>query len=229
VGEKLPVVPPLRPVRPPVAGAVGAASVVGGHAVIDASESLDAELLKRIKEALSKCANLARREVMFEHFQGRRPTAEECKEKVGEDSRGEPVTLAMKLGVKQHQVALQCTGEELQALIPGGFNLSPRYRYDPVTRKTEYIPRETVQELLRQGRSAELRGTLEPDVVIHAGAPHQVQAVFDFKFPCMNTDLNSGWREYSKGRADAAANQGELYRKALKVEPLRVQPHLGVY
>ncbi|HEX8704028.1 MAG TPA: hypothetical protein VF815_34670, partial [Myxococcaceae bacterium] len=44
VGEKLPVIPPLRTLRPPVAGALGAAGTIGGRAVIDASKSLDSEL-----------------------------------------------------------------------------------------------------------------------------------------------------------------------------------------
>lgn len=111
------------------------------------------------------------------------PLREECNEQVGEDSRGEPITRAMQLGVEQHQVALQCAEKWLRELKPRGFSLSPRYRYDSTTGKAEHIPRETVNELLKQGRSAELRGTLEPDVVIHRGAPHQVQAVYDFKFP----------------------------------------------
>ena len=229
VGEKAAVVPPLRAVRPPVAGALATAGVAGSKAVIDASESLEPELQERIEEALAQCADQARSEVMFKHFAGRGPTAEECNEQVGEDSRGEPITRAMQLGVEQHQVALQCAEERLRELKPGGFSLSPRYRYDSTTEKAEYIPRETVQKLLKQGRSAELRGTLEPDVVIHAGSPHQVQAVYDYKFPCVNTDRKSSWRDYPAGRAQAGSNQRELYEKALKVKPARVQPHLGVY
>jgi hypothetical protein len=228
IGEKAPVVPPLRPVRPPVVGALGAAAVAGGQAVIDASESLDSELWERIDKALAECANAARSEVMFKHFKGRRPTHEDCDEEVGRDSRGEPITRAMQLGVEQHQVALKCAEERLRELKPGGFSLSPRYRYDPDTGKAAHIPREVVKELLRQGRGSELRGTLEPDIVLHAGAPHQVQAVYDYKFPCVNTDRWSSWREYREGHAHVGSNQRDLYRGALKVEPAMVQPHLGV-
>jgi hypothetical protein len=228
VGEKAPVVPPLRVVRPPVAGALATAGAAGGKAVIDASQSLDPELQERIEEALAECADLARSEVMLKHFGGRRPTAQECNEQVSQDSRGEPISRAMQLGVEQHRVVLQCTEERLKELKPGGFSLLPRYRYDPATDKAEYIPRETVKELLSQGRSAELRGTLEPDVVIHAGSPHQVQAVADFKFPCVNTDTWSPWREYPKGHRFEGRSQRDLYKRALKVDPARVQPHLGV-
>ena len=228
VGEKLPVVPPLRLGKPSVAVGL-AATMMGGQAVIDTSESLEPELEERIKQALAECANMARAEVMLRHFKGRRPTAEECEEMVDTDGRGEPVTRAMRLGLEQHRVALQCTDEKLRELKPGGYSLSPRYRYDPATGKAEYIPREVVKELLSQGRGAELRGTLEPDVVIHQGEPHQVQATYDYKFPCVNTDQRSAWRRYPPGRADGIGNQRDLYKRALKVEPARVQPHLGVY
>jgi hypothetical protein len=194
-----------------------------------AGESLDPELLERIDEALAECADAARAEVMFQHFQGREPTHEECNEEVGRDSRGEPITRAMELGVEQHRVALRCAQERLSELKPGGFSLSPRYRYDATTGKATYIPREVVQQLLSQGRGAELRGTLEPDVVLHKGKPHQVQAVHDFKFPCVNTDERSPWRAYREGHVHEGRNQGDLYRIALKVRPARVQPHLGVY
>jgi hypothetical protein len=229
VGEKMPVVPPLVLPRAPVAVGLLAAGALGGQAVIDASKSLDSDLLERIDEALAECADMARAEVMLKHFAGRRPTAEECNEEVDTDSRGEPITRAMRLGVEQHRVALECVEEKLGKLKPGGFSLSPRYRYDEAAEKAEYIPRETVKELLKQGKGAELRGTLEPDVVIHEGAPHQVQAVRDFKFPCVNTSEKSPWRVYRQDSPHAGDNQGELYKKALKVRPGRVQPHLGVY
>jgi hypothetical protein len=228
VGEKLPVVPLPRVPPPPVAVLLATGGAAGGAAIIDTSESLDSELLERIDEALAECADMARSEVMFNHFQGRRPTQEECNEEVGKNSRGEPITRAMRLGVEQHRVALQCAEERLKELKPGGYSLSPRYRYDSATGKAEYIPHETVQELLRRGRSAELRGTLEPDIVIHGGAPHQVQAVRDFKFPCVNTDEWSSWREYRRGQTHSGSDQGQLYKDALKVTPARVQPHLGV-
>lgn len=228
VGERIPVIPPLRPMRPPVAGPLAAAGAAGGLAVIDASESLDPELLERIDQALAECADTARSDVMFKHFKGRGPTREECNEKVGMDSRGEPITRAMQLGVEQHQVALKCAEEKLSKLKPGGFSISPRYRYDPKAGKATHIPREAVEELLRQGRSAELRGTLEPDVVIHAGKPHQVQAIYDYKFPCVNTGNRSPWRQYRKGQVHAEYNQRDLYWEALKVEPAMIQPHLGV-
>lgn len=104
------------------------------------------------------------------------------------DRRGQPITRAMQLGLEQHEVALRCAEEKLSKIKPGGFILSPRYRQDSNTGKTEYLPRKVVEELLRQGRGEELRGTLEPDLVIHEENLRRVQSVYDFKFPCVNTD-----------------------------------------
>jgi hypothetical protein len=165
---------------------------------------------------------------MLKYF-NRGPTREECEEVVGMDRRGQPITRAMQLGVEQHEVALRCAEELLSKLRPSGFSISPRYRYDPKTGKTEYIPREIVEELLRQGRSDELKGTLEPDIVISEESPRRVQAVYDFKFPCVNTGDRSPWRKYPKGHPHEGYDQGEMYERALRTEPARVQPRVGVY
>lgn len=234
-GEQMPVVPQLRlvpppePLPPPGIGVSSIATAVIGAAVIKPSHSLDAEMQASIDKALAECATQARLEVMAKYFQNRGPTRGECAEEVGTDSQGRSVTRAMQLGVEQHQVALRCAEEKLKKLKPGGFSISPRYRVDPETKRGEYIAPEVVEALLRQGRGAELRGTIEPDIVIHEGQPQRVQDVYDFKFPCVNTDQPSRWREYPKESPHAGANQGDLYRDALGGTPARVQPHIGVY
>jgi hypothetical protein len=202
------------------------AAVLGGL-LVRPSRDLDENERAAIDAALAECADEARSEVMLKHF-GRGPTREECAEVVGADRRGEPITRAMQLGIEQHELALRCAAEKLSMLKPGGYSLSPRYRYDPGTGKTEYIPREVVEELLRQGRGEELRGTLEPDIVIHEEDPRRVQDVYDYKFPCKNTDRQSPWREYPEGHPSGGRDQGALYLKALRVTPARVQPHVGV-
>lgn len=215
--------PPLSTTSVPVL----TTSVVGA-AVIQAGHSLDAELRARIDAALAECADAARSEVMLRRF-GRSPTSEECKEVVGTDSKGQPITRAMQLGLEQHALALQCAEKRLQELKPGGFSIQPRYRVDPETGKAEYLPREVVETVLRQGRGAELRGTIEPDIVIHEGQPHRAQGVYDYKFPCAPSSKRSDWRTYPEGTPHAGKSQGEVYQKALGGEPARVQPHLGVY
>lgn len=220
--------PPAGPPPLPATSVPVLTTSVVGAAVIQAGHSLDAELRARIDAALAECADAARSEVMLKHF-GRSPTREECKEVVGTDSKGQPITRAMQLGLEQHALALQCAEKQLQELKPGGFSIQPRYRVDPETGKAEYLPREVVETLLRQGRSAELRGTIEPDIVIHEGQPHRVQDIYDYKFPCATSSKRSDWRTYPEGNPHAGKPQGEVYQKALGGEPARVQPHLGVY
>jgi hypothetical protein len=200
---------------------------VAGGLLVRPSRDLEENERAAIDKALAECADEARSEIMLKYF-GRGPTREECEEVVGTDRRGQPITRAMQLGVEQHEVALRCAAEKLSKLKPGGDSLSPRYSYDPGTRRTEYIPREIVEELLRQGRGEELRGTLEPDIVIHEEDPRRVQDAYDFKFPCMSTGKRSPWRQYPKGHPHGGKDQGELYQQALRVNPARVQPHLGV-
>jgi hypothetical protein len=217
-GERMAVVPPVRPAGPPVSGWKAAATAAVGGVVIKA-QPLEAGLQEQIEEALAECADMARSQVMLQHFRDRGPTREECEEVVGYDNRGEPITRAMKLGVEQHKVALQCAEERLS---------QSRYRHDPRTGKTEHVPKEMVRDLLEQGRGAELRGTLEPDIILHDGGPHQAQAVYDYKFPCVNTDKRSPWRQYPRGHVHAGKHQGSMYEKAFGMQPAIVQPRVGI-
>jgi hypothetical protein len=226
-GLRLVPSPPPQPPLPAATGFSVLATSVAGAAVIQVGHSLDAELRARIDAALAECANAARSEVMLKHF-GRSPTRAECEEVIGTDSKGQPITRAMQLGVEQHTFALQCAEKRLQELKPGGFSIQPRYRVNPETGRAEFLPREVVERLLRQGRGAELRGTIEPDFVIHEGQPHRVQDVYDFKFPCVNTSQRIPWRSYPRGHAHEGSNQGAVYREALGVEPALVQPHLRI-
>ena len=225
---------------PPAVGQAGAAtttasgSLVGaaaaGGLVVRPSRDLEEEETAAINKALEECADQARAEVMLKYFKDGRPTKEQCEEVVSTDRRGQSITRAMQLGIEQHEVALRCAEAQLSKVRkPGCFILSPRYRYDPSTGRTDYIPREVVEELLRQGRGEELKGTLEPDIVICEQDPRQVQGVYDFKFPCMNTSRRSPWRRYPEGHPYGKKDQGEMYQEALRVPPKLVQPHLGTH
>jgi hypothetical protein len=190
--------------QPTAAGSIGASSSLVGVAaigglVVQSGWEMDEELTAAIDKALAECADDARSEMILKYFKSRWPTREDCNEVVGMNRRGEPITRAMQLGVEQHELALQCAEEKLSKLKPGGFILSPRYRYNPTTEQTQYIPPEVVKELVAQGRSEELKGTIEPDLVIHEGDACRVQAVYDFKFPCVNTDREVPWRHYPEG------------------------------
>jgi hypothetical protein len=175
---------------------------------------------------LTQCANAARSNVLSKYLHDRTPTAQECNEEIQVDGRA--LTRAMWLGNLMHDDAFTCAKAQLTLLRPGGFSLQPRYRYDPRTGKTSLIPPEEVKRLLEEGLRAQLRGTLEPDIVLHKGDALQVEAVYDFKFPCVNISKPSRWREYPEGHPHQQTPQNHLYAKALKAEVWSIIPWLGV-
>jgi hypothetical protein len=184
-----------------------------------------------IEEKLQECADLARSEVLLRyawHFKGPTPTAHECKQETT-DRLGRRVTWAMRLGTEMHEVALQCTEAALNHLRPGGFSLEQRYRYDSATGQWKLVSANQERLLEETGNGGELLGTLQPDIVIHPGDPLLVQAVYDFKFPCANTDKRPEWREYPEGHPYEGMNQGALYKRALGPTPRIVVPRLGVF
>jgi len=183
-----------------------------------------------IDTALAECADLARSEVLLRHrndFAGPNPSKEECTQQV-KDAAGRRVSRARQLGTEMHQVARRCAEERLGKLRPGGFSLEPYYRYEPGSGQTKHIPDEDVAALRESGNQGELLGTLAPDVVIHAGNPLHVQAVYDFKFPCHHLDNMPRWDTYPPGHPHHGRGQDQLYRTALGVRAARVAPRLGV-
>lgn len=220
---------------PPLAGeaptpAPGHAVASAGYTVHQVLRALDEDTKARIAEALKRCADDARLEVLLRYdgfFKGVGPSPEECQEEVL-DGTGRRMTWAMKLGLEMHEAALRCAESELSKLRPGGFSIEPRYQYDPQTRRTRWIRPDEEQALKESGSYGELFATIKPDVVLHAGDPLRAQAAYDFKFPCVNTDLMPKWREYPEDHPYEGRNQGEIYREALSSEVFRVAPHIGV-
>lgn len=205
--------------------------------VVATAAAVTAEVLRLFKEqqglleqALAECADLARSTVLLELLNGKSPTAEQCRAEVERDAKGRPVTLAMKLGTGMHKVARECAQARLEKLRPGRFSLEPRYLYDSTTKKGRLISREKEQSLLKNGPLSELRGSLVPDVVIHSGDPRQALAVYDFKFPCANTEDITRWSNYSPDSPYSGLTQEQAYQRALDLAepPLRIQPRYGV-
>jgi hypothetical protein len=62
-----------------------------------------------------------------------------------------------------------------------------------------------------------------PDIVIHAGHPLLIQAVFDYKFPCKST-ARADWRLYPPGSPYGGRRQDEVYKAFLEEEPELMQP-----
>ncbi len=183
-----------------------------------------------IKSAMEVCADTARREVLLRHsgtFKGPVPDAGECKS-LTVDAEGRSVTWAMRLGLEMHEVALQCAETQLKGIRPGGFSLKPRYRFNRKTKEKSLISPEEKAVLLRQGGEG-LKGTLEPDVVIHTGNLLLVQAVYDFKFRCVNFDERPVWRKYPKGHSYEGRSQGDIYEEAFGPEIHLVGPGKGIF
>jgi len=208
------------------------AGATGGGTLHAALRVLEATMKARLEEALKECANEARSEVILRRMKGRSPTPEECRKQVGVNERGEAVTLAMRLGEEMHGVARQCAEKQLHQLRPGGFSLEQRYRYDRQTEQTSLLSSEEIGALLSRGLGRELLGTLEPDVVIHSGDPLRAQAIYDFKFPCVNNGEVPRWREYPRGHPYQRLTQKDVYEQALGknsgAEAQRIVPHLGI-
>ncbi|MDY7227803.1 hypothetical protein [Hyalangium rubrum] len=198
-----------------------------GTRAAGARHVVDAALKGRLEAALKECADDARASVLVEHMNGRSPTYEECTETLMTRPDGQPVTRAMWLGEQMHRVALRCVEEKLNAFMSGRFSLEPRYWHNPKTRQLEWLSPEEVKALLQQGRGAELRGSIQPDLVIHLGDPLHAQGIYDFKFACMHNG-KADWREYPEGHPYEFSSQKEVYEELLRARAFRVMPHWGI-
>ena len=190
---------------------------------------LDTPTREAIDEALKECANFARTEVLLRHagdFEKPTPSARECNQPARNATRKD-VTWAMQLGTEMHEEARKCAEERLGKLLPGKFSLEQRYRYDSNTGRKKLVNAEDERALEESGNGGELAGTLKPDVVIHSGDPLEVQAVYDFKFPCVNTDQAPRWNQYTGGPYQGAT-QETIYKEAFGEHVARVIPRWGV-
>ncbi|WP_257457873.1 hypothetical protein [Archangium lipolyticum] len=191
--------------------------------------ALDEATKPSIKSALEQCADMARTEVLLSHsgtFEGLVPNARECKQ-MTVDAKGRSVTWAMRLGLEMHEAAMKCAEAKLSEMNLR-FSLKQRYRFDRETGEKSLISAKEKEALLRQG-GEELKGTLEPDVVIHDGDPLQVQAVYDFKFKCVNFDEYPEWRRYPPGHRYEGRLQGDVYKEAFGPEVHPIGPRKGAF
>jgi hypothetical protein len=209
-------------VVPGVRGGAEVASLSGVYRL------LTPDTRARVEQQLVACAESADAQVNRLHFAGLKPTRQQCQEVLSsKDPCGRMVTRAMQLGSEKHYLALQCAQEKLESLVPGRFRLEPRYRYDTQQHRPQHIPEQEARALLRQGCSEHLRGTLRPDVVLHSGSPLEVQAVYDFKFPCPPSN-RPVWSPQDGENIHPPEHQGTAYAKALNAEAAIVSPERGI-
>ncbi|WP_147448895.1 hypothetical protein [Corallococcus terminator] len=134
------------------------ATAQAGASVAGALKVMDEAARARVREIMETCASEASWEVNKQLFAGQTPTAEQCRQVVGMDAAGNPITRAMQLGQMKHEAAMRCVQARLSVERPGGFSLKPRYRYDPKTKALELISPEAEQALILSGRTVKLRG-----------------------------------------------------------------------
>lgn len=206
--------------------AVQAVGVGLGLATVVLGEALDYATESKIDAVVKHCADMARADVMLRHFGNRSPTHDDCNEQV--TFNGQRVPKYLQLGDEMHQWTFACLREKLGQLIPGQFSIEPRYRHNDRTSTTTVMSPEEVDAIVRDGRFSDLEGTIVPDLVIHNGSPRYVREVYDFKFPCVNTDKRPKWRQYPPDHRFADEYQNDVYRRVLGKEPLAVTPILGV-
>jgi hypothetical protein len=210
------------------------ANAVKGALETPKPPALDWLTRKSIEEELVKCADFARSEVLVKHaaaahFANERPTAEECKQ-LSTDPRFKGKTWAQQLGIEMHEEARKCAEAALKLVVPGRFSLEQRYRYDSATKQKKPVSADHEKALVESGNASELKGSLVPDVVIHTGDVLAVQAVYDFKFPCVNEASRPRWDEYGRGHPYEGDSQGQMYEQAFGVEtaPTMILPRQGV-
>ncbi|WP_309896978.1 hypothetical protein [Archangium sp.] len=213
------------------ASVAAVANAVKGAMETPKPPALDELTRGSIEEKLVKCANDARSDVLLKHAahfpKGGRPTDEECKQ-LTTDPKYAGKTWAQQLGIEMHEAARNCAEAALEKLVPGRFSLEQRYRYDPNTKQKKPVSADEEKALVKTGNAGELKGSLKPDVVIHIGDVLAIQAVYDFKFRCVNDGKPPDWDSYPEGHLYEDANQEQMYKEAFGVVPLRVAPRLGV-
>jgi hypothetical protein len=121
------------------------------------------------------------------------------------------------------QVLLRCAQEAERKVNRRALGEDRPPRRDEC-RKLVLVTREQAQRFLDQGRLHEFQRTFVPDIVIiFDGNAFWIQAVYDFKFPCPDTN-GPRWNSYPDTIAFRGSTQDEVYRDALKVDPLFVTP-----
>lgn len=206
-----------------------ATTVVAGVVSTAALAVLTPGMQGRIQEELQKCAESARSEVLLRHagtFKNLTPSNAECHEWTL-TAQGRRISWAMRLGSEMHEAAFACVRAQLDKLRPGGYSIEPCYRYDMQTGKTTFISCSEAQTLLESGCGSDLKGTIKPDVVIHTGDPLKALATYDFKFPCVSSDVDPKWTKYPPDHPCYPLNQMGLYKAALGPIPVMIFPRWG--
>ncbi|WNG30428.1 hypothetical protein F0U62_45280 [Cystobacter fuscus] len=215
--------PTVHPSTPRTHGtAVAVGTVVAAATLSSDGEIFSEKLRAAVEKILRECAVQAHEAVNRRRLGGD-PTLEQCREIVERKAGGKALTRAIKLGEEKHAEAIECARSRLNHLLPGRFSLEQRYRHDKTTGQLELVSPEQHQKSMRSNQGKDMKGTLVPDVVIHAkGNPLKTQFAYDFKFPCLEITLPT-WTIYPQDSPYYGESQGQVYERAFGAA-LRVTP-----
>jgi len=187
---------------------------------------LEAAEVRHVEQVLAQCAKEAHLSVNDEL--GYNPTEAQCQEVVRREGDTD-ITRAMDLGRQKHARAVECVRKQLKVHYWDNVSLEPLYQKDSHTGLWRWVDPLQVAQWLSDGLFHLLRGSLVPDVVIHAaGDPNKVQRIYDFKFPCPAGNF-AKWNSYPWGHPYFGRDQGQLYKELGGQEPpMMLHPMYGV-
>jgi hypothetical protein len=187
---------------------------------------LEAAEVQHVEQVLVQCTKDAHLSVNEEL--GYNPTEAQCQEVVRREGDTD-ITRAMDLGRQKHARALECVRKQFEVLHRDNVSVEPLYQKDSSTGRWRWVDPLQVAQWLSDGLFHLLRGSLVPDVVIHAaGDPNKVQRIYDFKFPCP-ASRDAIWTRYSSGHPHSPRNQQQLYGELGGEErPFLIHPLLGL-
>ncbi len=188
---------------------------------------LEGAQVQHVEQVLFLCAKDAHLDVNNEEL-GASPTDAQCKEVVRREGNTD-ITRAMDLGSKKHARALECARKQLEVLFPDNVSIEPLYQKDLPTGLWRWVDPLQVAQWLSDGLFHLLRGSLVPDVVIHAsGDPNKVQRIYDLKFPCPSEKFGT-WNSYRQGHPHHPRDQRQLYGElGGQEQPAIIHPVYGI-
>ncbi len=186
---------------------------------------LEAAEIRHVEQVLVQCARDAHLTINEEL--GYSPTEAQCQEVVRREGNTD-ITRSMDLGRKKHARALECARKQFEVSYRDNVSIEPLYLKDSRTGRWRWVDPLLVAQWLSDGLFHLLRGSLVPDVVIHAaGDPLKIQRIYDLKFPCP-VGKPPSWSSYAAGPLSSKREQEKLYEELAGTEPSLIHPLYGV-
>lgn len=190
----------------------------------DPDDPLEPQLRRQLDEVLERCARLADQQINDKYLGGKSPDARRCSE---EAPNGQE--MAAWLGRLKHAAAKECLELNLPKHIPPQrFLLEIRFHH--LSGTAEWKPFKNQAEFDQAVNSfgwQVFSNIIAPDVVILDPTGTRVVAIYDFKFPCPETNP-AKWDIYKGQHYWSGTPQNVAWHNIFRVSPRRVSPAKGV-